>query len=232
MFDRSAFARSRTATTGHARSRSSNPFAAIARGSPNTTAPPASWTVVAPARISSGSAACCIRAPMLTSAPITMLRSVAVPIATGPVLTPIRTCIAIGSASSPPSRSARSRTATAARIPRTASSSRAAGMPNTPSTASPMNPSATPPSHAISSDTIPWNAAITSRNRSGSRRAASSVEPARSTNTTVTTRRSDASERETGAPQFGQKFASAGSGSPHRGHGSPAAATVIPPRTR
>ena len=83
-----------------------------------------------------------------------------------------------------------------------------------------MKPSATPPTHEISSVTIPWKAAITSRNRSGSRRAASSVDPARSTNTTVTILRSAAAGTETGAPQFGQKFAPSGSGSPHRGQSS------------
>jgi hypothetical protein len=83
-----------------------------------------------------------------------------------------------------------------------------------------MNPSATPPTHEISSVTIPWNAAITSRKRSGSKRAASSVDPARSTNTTVTTRRSAAAGTATGAPQLGQKLAPGGSGSPQRGQSS------------
>ena len=72
-----------------------------------------------------------------------------------------------------------------------------------------MKPSATPPYQAASSVTIPWNAASTSRNRSASSRRASSVESAMSTNTTVTRRRSDATGTETGAPQFGQKFADA-----------------------
>ena len=226
---RSVFGRARIPRTGRATRSSSNPFARSSRWSPNSTKPRASCTVVSPARISPGSAACWRRAPALTSAPITMLRSVAVPTATGPVLTPIRTCIGKGRSSWLPSRSARSRTDHAARIARTASSSRATGIPKTPRTASPMNPSATPPTHAISSATIPWYAARTSRNRSGSRRDASWVDPARSTNATVTIRRSAAAWIETGAPQFGQKFASAGSGSPQRGQTS---ALTVPGCTR
>ena len=157
---------------------------------------------------------------MLTSAPITMLRSIAVPTATCPVLTPTRTLTGIDSPRRGPSRSARSTISRPARTPRSASSSWSNGTPNTPSTASPMKPSARPPSAVISSVTMPWNAASTSRKRSGSSRAASSVEPARSTNTTVTTRRSDAGATPTGAPQFGQKLAPGGSGSPQRGQGS------------
>jgi hypothetical protein len=203
--------------TGHAGSEPSKPFAEIRRISPNSTSSRASSCVVAPASTSPGAAACCSRAPTFTSAPITMFRSAAVPTATCPVFTPTRTRIGIVKDSSGASSSARSTTASAARIARIASSSRATGVPNTPRTASPITPSTTPPLQAISSATMPWNAASTSRNRSGSRRVASSVEPARSANTTDTTRRSDAAEMETGAPQVGQKFALGGSGSPQRG---------------
>ena len=78
-----------------------------------------------------GSAACCSRAPMFTSPPITMPRSAAVPTATRPVLMPTCTCIGIGSPSSRPSSGARFTTESAARIARTASSSCEVGTPNT-----------------------------------------------------------------------------------------------------
>ena len=188
------------------------------RSSPNSTPSRTSWRVVSPTSTSPGFAACCSRAPMFTSAPITMLRSLGVPTATWPVFTPTRTPTGTGSSSRAPMRSARSTIASPARTPRSASSSCSTGTPKTPSTASPMNPSALPPNTVISSVTMPWNAASTSRNRSGSRLAASSVEPARSAKTTVTTRRSEAAGTATGAPQFGQKLASSGSGCPHRGH--------------
>src|SRR5439155_16047570 len=60
------------------------------------------------------------------------------------------------------------------------------------------------------------NAAITSRKRSGSRRAASSVELTRSANRTVTTLRSSVVRADTGAPHRGQKRASSGNVAPHR----------------
>ena len=197
-----------------------NPLASIRRGSPNATASRASCTVDSPTRISAGAAACWSRAPRFTSAPITMLRSNAVPTATWPVRTPIRTWMGVPRPSSCASSAARERISMAVRIARTASSSRARGIPNTTSTASPMKVSATPPSHAASSATIPWNAASTSRNRSGSNEAASCVEFAMSTKTIETIRRSLATGTATGAPQFGQKFAPGGSGSPQRGQRS------------
>ena len=79
-------------TTGHATSDSPQALRGDLHARRRTPpAPLASWTVVAPTRTSPGAAACCSRAPMLTSAPITMLRSLAVPTATCPVLTPMRT---------------------------------------------------------------------------------------------------------------------------------------------
>src|SRR5919106_310553 len=62
---------------------------------------------------------------------------------------------------------------------------------------------------------------MTSRNRSGSSRAASWVDPAMSANRTVTTFRSSpasSSSWATQAPQRGQNRASGGSGVPHRSH--------------
>src|SRR5919106_6558381 len=55
-----------------------------------------------------------------------------------------------------------------------------------------------------------------SRNRSGSRWAASAVESARSANRTVTILRSSLPSSAVGAPQFGQNRASGGSGFPQR----------------
>ncbi len=155
---------------------------------------------------------------MFTSPPITMPRSAAVPTATRPVLIPTCTSMGNGSPSSRPSCGARSTTESAARIARTASSSCDVGTPNTVSTASPMNDSARPRSHSTSSVTIRWNAASTSRKRSGSRCDASFVEPTRSTKTTVTSRRSEAGSIATGAPQCGQNLAPGGSRSSHRAH--------------
>jgi hypothetical protein len=200
----------------------SKPFASIVRGSSKLTASPASCLVDEPARISPGAAACWRRAPRLTSAPITIVRSSAVPdrdlagAHTDPDLERHAQPELIAEVA------CRSRMSSAARMARSASSSRADGMPNTTSTASPMKRSATPPYHAASSATMPWNAAKISRKRSGSTCEASSVEPVMSTKTTDTRRRSEAAGTETGAPQLGQKFAPGGSGRPHRRHGSAA----------
>ena len=204
--------------TGQAGISPSNSLGTIMRMSPNSTAPFTNWWVVEPTSTSSGAAACCSRAPMFTSPPITIPRSAAVPTATNPVLMPACTCIGVGRPSSRPSCGARFTTESAARIARTASSSCDVGTPNTASTASPMNDSARPRSHSTSSVTMPWNAASTSRNRSGSNWLASFVEPTRSTKTTVTSRRSDAGAMATGAPQLGQNLAPRGSGSPQREH--------------
>ena len=138
---------------------------------------------------------------MFTSPPITMPRSAAVPTATRPVLMPTCTSMGNGNPSSRPSCGARSTTESAARMARTASSSCEVGTPNTVKTASPMNDSARPRSHSTSSVTIRWNAASTSRKRSGSRCDASFVDPTRSMKTTVTSRRSEAGSIATGAPQ-------------------------------
>ena len=67
---------------------SSNPLASTMRRSPNSIASPTSRRVRPPTSTSPGRAACCSRAPMFTSAPITMLRSLDVPTATCPVFTP------------------------------------------------------------------------------------------------------------------------------------------------
>ena len=89
--------------TGHAAISRSNSFGRIMRISPNSTASFTSSRVVEPTRTSRGSAACCSRAPMFTSPPITMPRSAAVPTATRPVLIPTCTSMGNGSPSSRPS---------------------------------------------------------------------------------------------------------------------------------
>src|SRR5438105_7935157 len=102
-----------------------------------------------------------------------------------------------------------------ARSARSGSSSCAAGTPKAAITASPMNFSTVPPSASSSSRiAFPYDC-ITSRNRSGSSRSPSAVDPVTSANRTVTTFRSwPRFGNAVDDPHEGQKRASSGSGKP------------------
>ncbi len=146
-----------------------------------------------------------------------------------PVLTAMRIC-----RSPPASSSTMSRTTSAARTARSASSPWATGAPKTPITASPMNFSTTPPNDSISRRTRSWYGASTARTSSGSSRSALAVNPTRSTKMTVTIRRSSlgsgiASPIE--EPQARQKRATSGFSWPQAGQ-TTIGRSLRPPATK
>ncbi len=181
------------------------------------------------------SAAAWIRAARFITAPIAKdeLRSAT---ATRPEATPNRARKSMPRRRSAAARSAmRSRAAGAARTARIASSSCPVSAPKTPTTASPMNFSKRPPPATSAPPTSSKYASSVAFHTSGSRRAASSVEPATSQNTTVTKRRRGAASfslslfRVMASPQAMQNRAAAGLSVRHRGHGpvaAPASVTV------
>ena len=140
----------------------------------------------------------CTRAAVLTASPSaaysTRLPAPIAPTTTGPVWTPTRT--PNPSTSHPRSTSraySRSRRTIrrAARTARSGSSSCAVGAPNSASTPSPARSLIVPPNDLDRADHARRSASPTiSFSSSGSRRSASAVEPTRSANTAVTTRRS------------------------------------------
>ena len=113
----------------------------------------------------------------------------------------------------------------AARTARSGSSSCDWGTPNTAITASPMNFSTVPPNAAAACDSSLYTSASSARRCSASTRIASSVEPARSANSTVASLRSSppADAGVSGRPQLGQKRAPSGTALPHAGQVKPSA---------
>ena len=164
----------------------------IAGGSSSTSnRSPTARRVCSPITTESRGARPCIREAVLTTSPATASPTCGpVPNVTtaSPVFTAIRTAT---SGSTVRRRSSMlSRMRSAAWIARAGSSSCATGAPNTPSTASPMNLSNVPPNRSRSSFALAWKGMSVRRTSSGSARSERSVNPTRSTNSTVTTRRS------------------------------------------
>ncbi len=110
------------------------PLSSSSSGSTRT-ASRTSCSVSSPSRISPGPAACSSRAATLTASPVTSVSPS--PATTAPVFTPMR--------GSRPRAWTTSRSSTAERTARSASSSVATGIPNTAITASPTNFSTVPP---------------------------------------------------------------------------------------
>src|SRR3989441_3486271 len=165
-----------------------------------------------------GSAICSSRAATLTASPVTTFWSKAA--ITSPVLTPTRIarltpCCALNS---PFSSVRRSSIWQAARSARSASSSRTIGTPKVAMTESPMNFWTVPPQASIV-EVMPektrWRRP---RQRSGSKRSPSVVDPVMSAKRTVTSLRSSIARSPTAAPQAGQKRAPAGIAAEHWGH--------------
>ena len=104
--------------------------------------------------------------------------------AASPVRTPARAAI------SGPSVVTASTSSSPARTARSASSSRATGAPHTAMTASPMNFSIVPPYRPITSEARSKYRVRSSRTSSASRPSENVVNPTRSTNSTLTSRRS------------------------------------------
>jgi hypothetical protein len=153
------------------------------------------------------------------------------PVTTSPVLTPVLVWSVTpqSRSSSAFSGSRAARSPAAARTARRASSSLTTGMPNTATTASPTNFCTRPPWRSRTARSWSNQRAMTTASDSGSRRRPSTPDPARSVNTTVTVLRAGrlAAPADGGwDPQFRQKLALAGFGSPQTGQ------TVTPSRSR
>src|SRR3989475_279317 len=180
------------------------------------------WRVASHVRssitIPSGGAWACSRAAKFTTSPVTMNCPAAAAsrsATTSPVVMAMRRC---RSASSSALRLAIRRCiASAARSARSGSSSCAAGIPKTAITASPMNFSTVPPYRVISSRIAAKKRAISARIGSGSSCLVTRVEPARSANSTVTTRRSAAPAPCSGVPHCRQNCAPEGLARPQVG---------------
>ena len=180
------------AVTGSAFPFRSSVFASFQPKSGSTSRCVASTTSTVP-----GEAAACSRAATLTASPSaaysTRPPAPISPTTTRPVETPTRTPNPVTSQPRSTSRaysSISSRTRSAARTARSGSSSWAVGAPKSASTPSPARSLIVPPKdsmaamiRAIASPTISFSS-------SGSSRSARAVEPTRSANTAVTTRRS------------------------------------------
>ena len=209
----------RSPSTRHTSSGSVLPFTFAGGSAEVSKAPSTSRWVVSPITRPSRGASACILEVVLTTSPATASPTCGPsPKVTtaSPVSTAMRTAM---SGSSRRSSTIESRIRRAARTARIGSSSCASGAPNTPITASPMNLSSVPPKASRSSFTREWNGTSVRRTSSGSARSDRSVNPTRSTNRIVTTRRSScggaaASSR---VPHARQKRAFDGFSVPHEG---------------
>src|SRR5256714_15419301 len=146
---------------------------------------------------------------------------------TSPVLTPTRIarltpCCALTSALSSVNRSSIWQAALNAR---SASSSRAIGTPKVAITESPMNFWTVPPQASIVEVMTEKNRCRRTRQRSGSNRSPSVVDPVMSANRTVTSLRSAVAPTPSAAPQAEQYRAPAGTAAEQRGH-PPSTATI------
>ena len=168
-------------TSRQAISGSPKPFSSTGPTSSVSTAPIVRRRANGPTRISPGWAICCRRAATLTASPVAKVESDS-SATTSPASTPIL--------ASSPRPCTESRIPAAARMARSASSSCACGMPNAAMTASPANFSTIPPCVVMQCETCSKNELTRRRTISGSLAATNSVEPTRSTNSTVASLRS------------------------------------------
>ena len=174
------------------------PFAKTDSASRCSMAFSVSRRVASSTRIPSGGAALCSREAVLSTSPAASCspcsgRAFRLTSAS-PVAAPTRTDSPSDGSSAFSSEIA-SRTASAARTARSASSSWAIGAPKTATTASPMNFSTVPPKRSSSAFARAWYGARKPRTSSGSRRSERPVKSTRSTKTAVTTFRSSAATR-------------------------------------
>ena len=179
-------------------------------------------SVATPTRICPASAASPIRRAVFTASPSTVYESLPPtnPATTSPVFKPM--CMRNGmprsrSNSAESSSSTRCMTS-AARTARSASSSCACGAPNTAITSSPMILSTCPPYRSTMSVMRSNARSMIAFTSSASRASLSSVNPDRSPNSTVTTRRSSRGACVCAAPHAGQNREPSGTAFPQRMH--------------